>query len=134
MKGFLLLTGAYLLFEVALIACYLVVPLAVDLPGYRGWLAFALTLGALLVLASVGVIIALVARHRSRGLAAALFGVCALAVAVGGGFGVWGWAEEWAAGQPLPIINIGILLIPLGLVLGALLWVGAALPERPARR
>lgn len=130
MDGFLPLARRYLLFQAGLVALYVVSGFNSSRFALRVSLGIAIALGVAAILTSLALLGAVAARKAWRRAAALPLVLSALLIATGWGFGIAGWAEEFAANDELPIINIGIFLAPLGLILG--FPAAVSLPERPS--
>ena len=130
MDGFFPLARRYLVFQAGLVALYVVSGFNSSRFALRVSLGIAIALGVAAILTSLALLGAVAARKAWRRASALPFVLRALLIAVGWGFGIAGWAEEFAANDELPIINIGIFLVPLGLILG--IPAAVSPPERPS--
>ncbi|AWB81452.1 hypothetical protein C3B44_03035 [Corynebacterium yudongzhengii] len=87
-------------------------------PPLRGWLTLAIGLGIIACLASIWFVATAVRSEERSSGSALIFATSVLLTAVRWGFGIAGWIEEFRANTELPIINLGILLVPAGVLLG----------------
>ena len=119
----------------ALVGVYIALPLllsAIPSMTFTASNLVLVVLGTLAVLTSLGSLVAFwLARHRvapgrrvDLGIAV-LFTVGALCLIVSWGTTVEGWIEEIREGMSLPIINLFLLLLPVGLIF-SLITAGAA--------
>ncbi|WP_342319902.1 hypothetical protein [Corynebacterium mayonis] len=113
-------TRVFLVVQFGLVVGYILSGfLSDDLP-LRVWHSISIGLGVVAIVLSVAFISLLWRDSQGLGLLAVSLITACLLIAAGWVFGLIGWVEEFVANQALPIINIGILLTPIGLVVGAL--------------
>lgn len=103
------------------IIAWIVFAMVLSAVSFTASVLSSVIIGCLAVISSVGCLIAFWRASRTveqdgKSGNSILFVIGALCLIIAWGTSVVGWFEEYQAGSPLPIINLGFLLLPVGAV------------------
>lgn len=112
---------AHAVFSTVFIIAWIIFAVVLSPVSFESSVLSSVIIGCLAVISSVGCLIAFWRTRRAgedggKKGKSILFVVSSLCLTVAWGTSVSGWLEEYQAGSALPIINLGIVLLPVGAI------------------